>query len=280
MNLCYEVDNRKLARFTTNEFGIMQALKGIFGGRFEAVRYLFLKVFRIESLFVASMTDNENSKGVFSTTLKIETLLGEFEVQIEDNDIRIISDTGAYYFRLDSCSDVLYLREFNLMKDNLIIVERFSSGYMSLEVHFKDSGKTYFLNIPIRREMTFEPEFCSVIKNNFTIQDLKWFYLKMFYDMQTEYERVACKISLSIWQRLGNEEFLDKGVMLDELTLVNGEIVNYQLGSINFDHEGNPVTVILKDGNYTISGYKSANNTSTALNESIIILERRKQELK
>jgi len=52
------------------------------------------------------------------------------------------------------------------------------------------------------------------------------------------------------------------------------------LGRINQESDINPVVVVLKDGVYTITGFNSENNANVDVNQAILFLEKKKQELK
>ncbi len=280
MYLNYTVNKGFLPKVKYNSEEVKMIIMEQYNSIFNATCYILNTLFNVSFLEVNLESQNKYYNLVMSVNLKIKTQYGNFDLYISEDKFNISNSEGAYTFKVFPAhtGDVISLEEMvNFQKDK-IIKESFSAHQLNIEIHFVNSGKVLDMRIPIDVANTFDLDLLSYFKEDSNLNDLIYFYRKMFFNWQSDFDKKNNYTVLSIWQKFDNfKNYTNKGVQLDEVLLRDGFIQNYQLGSIKMDQFENKVVVLYKDGIYTISGYYS--DSSIDLKDEIQLLERRKGNL-
>lgn len=282
MNLYYTV-NKNIAIAKHMNSGIFNLISTQFGGVFKAASFILKKIFKINTFDIDLISKRGNYNLITEATFLIKTPVGIFNLILEREKFRLFNNEVSLQFALQSFypQDELALVECIIIFKNRIFVERFSNHNMELEIHFKDTGKVFYLSLPMECPFILEQEYMCLFNKSMDIKDVIKFYRRDFIKYQSTFDRSECRTVISVWQKMSDfEDYSKKGIKLDEVSLLNGLVCSYQLGRINQESDINPVVVVLKDGVYTITGFNSENNANVDVNQAILFLEKKKQELK
>lgn len=278
MNLNYTINDKHLSTVKYSNADLADLISNQFQGSFRAALYIFKCFFKITFLDIELISKDVYYTLVKEIVLLVKTKDGLFRLALENDKFKIISDDKELVFSIQN--NVLSLVEYTKSLEDRILIERFATNSMEVEIHFKKTGKVFSLQIPITKKFFLNFKRLIILKEDMNIEGLISFYRKNFLKRQNAFDKDYYNTIISIWQKTG--DFLDsnsRGIKIDEVSLNNDFIFSYQLGSVNYDQSGNPIIVVLKDGIYTIIGYDSEKKNFLDLNQSVLLLERRKQEL-
>lgn len=283
MTTNYTINNRQMAsvRFVSQD--TESFLKGRYKSLYEAALYIFKKIYNISFINKIELVNkNVYFSLLESITLEVTTAYGVLTLVLSDNKFSISNDMGYTSFYLEPVypGNELTLEKFADYQKSKNILLEFSLHNLKIEIHFKNSGRVFYLEIPMDRLSSFDLKFLSALKEDSDIKDLYKFYCRVLKPKQHQCYIDDYVTTLSIWQKIDSfQDCSKKGIKLDEILLKCGFTQNYQLGNIHFDADGESVIMILKDGAYTITGYNSE-KCDLDIGEQVQLLERRKQELK
>lgn len=245
MNLYYTADNRQMASINYMNLETKNIVSNQFQGIMNDVAYIFKHIFKISSINVNLISRDECYELVMNIAIFVKTKVGVFKVILGNNNFRIINNDISLQF----------------------------------EVHFKDTGKVFSLELPIETIKFVDPTNLYCLKEDMDINNLIELYRKRLMILQNAFDKEQCDTIIGIWQKIDDYfDYNKKGIKLDEVSLRKGFVLDFQLGYLNLDNDL-PVILILKNGTYTLMGYNTKNNESLDLKHAIKLLERRKQEL-
>lgn len=282
MTINYTINNRQVASVRYVSHDVIDFINGCYSSLYEAALYIFKKVYKISFINKVELVD----KSVYysfleSITLEVTTTYGIFTLVLNDNRFTISNTMGYTSFYLEPlyASNELTLEKFADYQKSKNVILEFSTHVLKIEIHFKNSGRVFYLEIPMDKLSSFDLKFLTALKEDDDIKALYKFYCRVLKPKQHEHYINEYITALSIWQKIDNfQDCSKKGIKLDEVLLKHGFTQNYQLGNIHFDIDKEPVIMILKDGAYTITGYNS-NKCDLDIGKQVQLLERRKQEL-
>lgn len=254
MKLYNKVDNNLLAK--SRNIGLNAgSLLLDYQEAFRTMSFLLRKLFAVNTFDIELINEEKIYQLVIRATFEVSSNKEKFRVLLDDKEIKIFSKDANYVFELDDCvSNVVKLKEMAYYYNDRIIVERFNKRNISLEVHFKNSGKVCFFNVPIDMEETLDLSICEKIGEDDSIKDLKTFYLNNFYPLQRDYDRNELVTYVGVWYKeKDKEDYSNKGVKVDELAIERGQIINYQLGNVYMTNSGEKALITLTDGTCTIT---------------------------
>jgi len=281
MLLRVDVDEKEQAKCKIINFETASIIKKYYQSEYKAIRFIFQHFFKIDLLSIELINQDIFYNAIISSLFIVKTIIGEFKISIDNNIIIISNDEGIYKFKLESFSsgDQLNLNEMVVFQNDKIVIERFDTHKIVFEIHFKSNGKVLYMEIPIDRDITFNIECFNILKDSSNINDLKKFYLDMFYMYQVNYDRNNHLTILSVWQKSYTcDDFSVKEVKLDELSLQNGYIQDYQLGKLYLMNDSY-VIIMLNNGVYTIRGFDNQKDCSLDFNKEMAELLERKKKL-
>lgn len=283
MNLCYTVDNKQTASIKYMGLEVKELISNQFQGIMNDAAYIFKHIFKESYISVDFVSKDEFYELVAKINLVVKTSVGVFNLVLENNRFRISNDDCVLEYEVQPFwpNDDIILLEYVKNEKNKIIVERFLNHKMEIEVHFKNTGKVFYVELPIETVFFMEPRYLNCLNEKMNINDLVSFYRRKLMKYQKKpFDIAQCDTIMSIWQKTDEySNYNKKGFKLDEVFLRNGFIFDCQLGSINFDEEKNPIIIVFKNGTYTIMGYDCKNDNSLDLNQEVLLLEKRKREL-
>jgi len=281
MRLNYTVDYDKMAKANFSDIDIPSSLLRSFQGTYRAALYIFKEVFDIGTLEVSFGEQDVYYNFVLSVVLIIKTRIGNFNLILEDHRFRICNGEGTWTFKLNYFypNDELYLEEYVKYEKNRLLAQRFSSHKMEIEIHFINTGRVLYLDVPLVKPFFLDLMYLNRLKEGVSLNNIIKYYRTMFLERQSDYDKRSSNTIIRTYQKIDNySDFDNKGIKLDELTLKSGFVQYYELGNIYFDKDNNPIIITLKDGTYIIGNY-SSKKSSLNINESIALLEKRKREL-
>lgn len=282
MNLKYEVNMKQTATVTKIDDGLANLIFNQFQGEYRDFCYIFKTIFKVSHFKIELLSQDVYYNVVIEAIFSIITQVGNFKLYLGKNRFKITNEEGSWSFEIQPAypQEVLNLTEYVKDSKEKTIIERFSSHKIELEVHFKKTGRVFFIEVPLEKSHFLDLRYFSALKEQCNINDIIRFYRKIFYEDQSDFDRNENTTSISIYQKTDDfENYTKKGIKLDEVLLKNGLIDSYQLGSIRYNNDGEPIIMILKDGTYTITGYQSKNSEFLDIKDEIMSLERRKQGL-
>lgn len=282
MDIIYQTNEKQLASIKKISAEAANIIVYQYQDVFRDFCYIFKSIFKISSFTAELLYKDECYNVVIESIFNIKTQIGDFQLYLGEKRFKISNKEASWCFNVQPFypQDEIHLAEYIKDSKEKVLIERFSYHKMELEVHFKKSGKVFFIEIPIEKPYFLDLRYFSSLKEKCDIKDIIRFYRKMFYEDQSNFDRNENTTSIGIYQKtddFGN--YNKKGIKLDEVLLRNGLIYSCQLGSIRYNSDDEPIIMTLKDGTYTITGYQSKNNETLDINEAIMLLERRKQGL-
>jgi len=160
-------------------------------------------------------------------TLKVQNELKElYDVTILNNIITIQNNSCYYKFVNDYDGTYYYislLEYINKCSDKTVKQSFYKSSNFNVEIILND--KIYKLIMPYSTDYTIDPNIFEFIHNNTSIEEFKKFYLRVFYNNQTDYEKHLNTV-LSI-----EEIYADNPILLDELIICYGNIRHYMIST-------------------------------------------------
>lgn len=282
MDLNYQIDEKQLAKPKRITADAASVIVYQYQGVFRDFCYIFKSIFKISSFDVEFLSKDEYYNVIIEAIFNIKTQVGNFKLYLDENRFKIANEEGSWNFNVQPFypQDEIHLTEYIKDSKDKTIIERFSYHKMELEVHFKKTGRVFFIEVPLEKPYFLDLRYFSSLKEKCNINDIIRFYRKIFYEDQSDFDRNENTTSISIYQKTDDfENYNKKGIKLDEVLLKNGLINSYQLGSIRYNNDGEPIIMTLKDGTYTITGYQSKNSEFLDIKDEIMSLERRKQGL-
>lgn len=278
MNLKYEVDNSKLAVLKNRDGNVIETDFRIAKERYEALKYILLNVFEIETFTMEKTHEDKYYNLVMNIDFEIWTNQGNFKCSINDDLIKIVYGNNNYTFRYKGFAvDEVHLECMICFLNDRKIIQRFFTHQVEIEVHMQENGRAFTFDVPIDILTTFDLKLFEHINKDMDIMTLKRFYIANIYPLQNNYDKGCSLSKLGIWQKVHVDDSLGLGVKLDELILQNGFIQQYQLGSLIKTDEERFIIVTLDNGIFKVSGFE--NNEYFDVNAAIKKLMERKRKL-
>lgn len=281
MELKYTVSSSKVA--VTYSDGIITNLIPIqYQFVFAAARFAFKRIFGISQIRVEPIAKDIFCDTVMGVELLVTTSSGEkFKLSLNEDSFKISNEEGFWTFKVLPFypENELNLKEFAQFQEDKIIIQRFQTHKMEIEIHFKQRGKVFYFEVPVEKVFILDTAHFAAFNDSWDIKQLLMFYRGVFLEQQSEYDRLKELTTINVSQKLDNfNDYSTRGVKLDEVNLKNGLVFNYQLGMLTYNENKELVIMLLRNGTYSIDGYKST-NSSLDINGEILKLEKRKQEL-
>lgn len=238
------------------------------------VKYLLKKLYGITKGEISFVKDTlVNSKDIISD-FSIRSKDGVIACTISDKEISFNSSHGVYSFKvIDNLSEEVMLKGFILNCDGKIIMERFDSKFMELEIHYRGTGRVLFFKVPMVRTSTFSIELCAQLNQKSDIHEVQKFYYEQFYPHQSDFERNGLTTVLSVWDasQMQYTDPYSRGIKLDEIQM---GLENHLRLVEKRDH----TMVILEDGVFTIHNYPFFGG-NVDINEAVESLTTRRNRL-
>lgn len=273
MNIYFEKENNYGSAKLVGDFmacAKMQQYPNIM----KMVKYLLKKLYGITKGEISFVKDTlVNSKDIISD-FSIRSKDGVIACTISDRKISFNSSHGVYNFEvIGNFSEKAMLKEFALNRDGRIIMERFDSKFMELEIHYRGTGRVLFFRVPMVRTTTFPIELCTQLNQKSDIHEVQKFYYEQFYPHQSDFERNGLTTVLSVWDA-SQTQYTDpysRGIKLDEIQM---GLENHIRLVERRDH----TMVILEDGVFTIENYPFFGG-NVDINEAVESLTTRRNRL-
>lgn len=238
------------------------------------VKYLLRKLYGVVSGEISFVRETLVGDGSRLSEFSIRSKGEVFICTISDKEISFNSVDGLYTFKaIDDLSEKARLKDFVLNQDGSIIMERFDSKFMELEIHYRGTGKVLFFRVPMARTSTFPLSLCRKLNQDSDIHGVQKFYYEEFYQEQSDFDRKGLTTVLSVWDasQMQYTDPYSRGIKLDEIQM---GLENHLRLVEKRDH----TMVILEDGVFTIQNYPFFGG-NVDINEAVESLTTRRNRL-
>jgi len=197
-------------------------------GSFNIPNYLINNVIKTDKYWIDLIHTEYTDEDIIHTflidtgkkTLFIKTYKDKVSIHIGNVTEEYLFD----YVGIDSyCTNLV--KQQNRYTDKLINIEYPNKDqYMIIEIIF--NGKKFVFKTIYDTTENYSDELLRTLGFNSSITDLKKFYMSSFYLNQSDYEK-GNDTTISIYELINGEY-----VIKDELTIINGHVINYLISSI------------------------------------------------